>query len=813
MIGLISFFVLLSQSSTSPHVVHRSLLASVKENTFYVSEKAPLKQSVFANLPIGSIHPEGWLRNELKLEANGFTGHLTEISQYLQRKNNAWLSPQGLGIHGWEEVPYWLRGYGDLAYVLHDPAMIKEAKSWIEPIIESQRSDGWFGPRANLTAGDHGKPDVWPNMLALQCLESYYDYTHDQRVLKLMTRYFAWENALPDSDLLKSYWEYERAADNMASAMWLYNRTGQKSLLALVQKLHRCGANWVAGVANFHGVNFAQSFREPAELGLITHNAADFAATESDLDAMRQEYGAVPGGMYGADENARPGYSDPRQATETCAMVEMMMSDEYLLTKTSDAIWADRCEDVTFNDLPASMTANEKALHYLTAPNEATADAKSKAPGVENGGPMFLFNPFDHRCCQHNSGMGWPKFSENLWMATSGNGLAAVLYAPCSFSAKVGMGATASITESTEYPFRDKILFTIKTSRKDHFAIMMRVPGWCKNPELSLNGHPIKVVGSEPWIVLDRTWSGKNQLELTLPMPISVVKYPSQGGAVSVNRGPLSYSLKIGEKFTREGGTAEWPALSIEPTTPWNYGLDLSKSITAKLLSINPNQVQPFSLASAPIELVAYGRQIPEWGFDQYGLVATLQPSPAFTDQPDEKLTLVPMGAARLRISEFPVASSQETAHKWIAPQLPRASVPASASHCWSTDTVDALTNGMTPKKSGDQSIPRFTWYDHLGSNEWVELDFKKPTSVSSSSIYWFDDEGVGGQCRIPGNWDLVAWNGGQWQPVKLIGGTYDVQKDKFNKVTFEPVMTTKLRVEAQLQPGFSGGILQWKFH
>lgn len=783
-------------------------------NKFYIADRYPLKQNPFARLPVGAVQPQGWLKTQLQLEANGFTGHLEQISQFLVHKGNAWRSPKGVGVHGWEETPYWLRGYGDLAYILGNKKMIADAQSWITPMIESQRADGWFGPRSNLTAGDNGKPDVWPNMLALQCLQSNYEYTKNPKILTMMTNYFRWENDLPQSQLLKSYWENERAADNIMSVIWLYNRTGEPWLLGLVSKLHRAGADWVSGVVNYHGVNFAQSFREPAELGLLTKKKADFKATESDYKTMRDEYGKFPGGMYAADENARPGFTDPRQATETCAMVEMMMSDEYLIAKIGDPTWADRCEDVTFNDLPAAMTSNEKALHYLTSVNLASDDGKNKSPGVQDGGPMFLFNPFDYRCCQHNSGMGWPKFTESLWMATPSNGLATVLFAPSVVTAKVGTGQIATIDESTSYPFRSRILLKIHVSQPSYFPLTIRIPRWCKSPSFTLDGHPLPRVKSD-WVILTRKWKSGDKVSINFPMKVRVTHWAQQNHSVSVSRGPLTYSLKIGEKYTQDGGTAKWPALAIEPTTPWNFGLDLKKGFKVVKLSIRTNQVQPFAERTVPIEIEAYGRQIPQWTFDRYGLVADLQPSPALTTQPLQKIILVPMGSARLRIASFPTVSTQPSAIKWVAPRLPKASLKAVASHCYSGDSVDALTNGSIPKNSDDQTIPRFTWWDHLGTQEWVEINLPKSETLTSSKVYWFDDQATGGGCRVPKNWNLSAWVNGHWLPVTLTNkrngiSRYPVVENQFNEIYFNPVKTTKLRIDVQLQLGFSGGILQW---
>src|SRR5579884_1760754 len=119
-------------------------------NKFYVSNRQPLHTNPFVKLPIGSIEPKGWLHSELELEANGMTGHLEEISQWCNLKTSAWADPNGQGKHGWEEAPYWLKGFGDLGYVLKNQKIIDQARPWIEAILASQREDGWFGPRELL---------------------------------------------------------------------------------------------------------------------------------------------------------------------------------------------------------------------------------------------------------------------------------------------------------------------------------------------------------------------------------------------------------------------------------------------------------------------------------------------------------------------------------------------------------------------------------------------------------------------------------------------------------------------------------------
>lgn len=773
------------------------------KNDFYIGNREPLQPAVFRKLPIGSVQPRGWVRKQLQLEAEGFIGHLAEISPWLDKKDNAWLSPTGAGKNGWEEVPYWLKGFGDLGYVLGDARVIAEAEVWVRGILGSQRADGYFGPESNRLAG-RGAPDVWPNMVALNALQSYYEWRADPAVLDFLTRYFKWQLAVPDDKFLISYWEKHRAGDNIASVYWLYNRTGERSLLDLVAKLHRRSADWVGGVPDQHGVNFAQAFREPLQVSVLTKDRKQAQATERDYQRFRAMYGQVPGGMYGADENARPGFDDPRQAAETCAMVEMMLSDEMLLTQTGDRRWAERCEDVTFNSLPASMTPDLKGLRYLTSPNMVLSDAGSKAPGLQNGGPMLLFNPHDHRCCQHNVSHGWPYYAEHLWLASGGNGLAVAMYAPSEVTAQVGVGDTVRIVEETEYPFSDKITFRVKEGGA-RFPLTLRLPSWCTSPSLAINGRTLPLSRKGAWAVLDRTWVTGETLVLRLPMKLAVQTYAVHGNAVSVNRGPLTYALRIPEKKVVKGGTAKWPAVEYHPAAPWNYAIDPT---SVKVGPRKPAGAQPWSLEGTPASLTAKGRRVPEWKLDMYGLVDMLQSSPAFTKEPLETITLVPMGAARLRVSVFPTFATGG-GNRWKAPQMPKTSWPASASHVFGGDTVKALSDGLLPKFSNDLHVPRFTWWDHKGTTEWVQYDLPAPIIASTAQVYWFDDRQSNGGCRVPASWRLLYNDGITWREVPGASG-YGVARDKFNAVRFEPVKASQWRIEAVLQPGYSSGILEW---
>jgi hypothetical protein len=453
-------------------------LPTASSGGLYTANRAPLAPSPLMKLPIGAIKPKGWLLGQLELERDGMTGHLTELSPWCKFEGSAWSDPKGKGANGWEELPYWLKGYGDLGYVLGDRRIIAEARRWIDATLASQQPDGWFGPQSNKShpeAGGHA--DFWPNLLMLNVLQSYYEYSHDPRVLPFMTKYFRFQLNYKDADFLTSYWAKMRAADNLESVYWLYNRTGEAWLLKLAEKIHRHTAPWSTGVIDGHGVNISQGFREPGIYFMQAGKQKFLDTAESNYQHFTGEYGQFPGGGFASDEVCRTGFGDPRQGCETCSWVELMHSFEMLAKIGGNPVWADRCEDVAFNSLPAAMLANEKGLHYLTGANMVLCDAKGKDPGIGNGGNMLAYSPWNFRCCQHNVSHGWPYFAEELWHATADRGLCATMYAASDVTAKVGPGdgVAVEIAATTDYPFNDTIALKLTTPKTVRFPLYFRV--------------------------------------------------------------------------------------------------------------------------------------------------------------------------------------------------------------------------------------------------------------------------------------------------------------------------------------------------
>lgn len=633
-------------------------------NCNYVSMADPLVQQSLLKLPTGTIRPEGWIRTMLELQRDGLNGHLMEISAWLQRDGNAWLGEGGKW--GWEEVPYWLKGYAECAYSLGDEKMLAESQFWMEAILASQKPDGSFGP----SALQDGVKDLWPNMIVLWILQNYYEYSHDSRVLDFMTRYFHWQLTIPDQYFIKDYWGSSRIGDNLWSVLWLYNRTKDNQLLLLADKLHRNSADWTLStqLPNWHCVNIAQGFREPATAYMYSGDSSLLRASYNVFRFIRQVCGHFPGGMYAADENARLGFIDPRQGIEVCAMAEQMASDELMLMFTSDPMWAENIEDVLFNNFPSAFSPDMKALRYLTAANLVISDTLNHSPGIDNAGKFLCLNPFSCRCCQHNHGFALPYYADNLLYATEDNGLAVLMYNSFSAEVLVADHKRVSLKAETDYPFNETVTYRFACDTAVSFPLYVRVPSWTTGAEAKIGSRTI-ALESGRYARIERTWNDGDELVITFPMNISTRRWVANKNSVSVDYGPLTLSLKIKEEVEKipanqnaiwdskwqDGIDGEkWPAYQIFPTSKWNYALD---ETTVRLVGKKKLEkgVNPFTQENVPLVFEASGREVPQWKVDRYGLCDVLPYDDDARSEIEEKIDLIPMGAARLRISSFPV--------------------------------------------------------------------------------------------------------------------------------------------------------------
>ncbi len=344
---------------------------------------------------------------------------------------------------------------------------------------------------------------------------------------------------------------------------------------------------------------------------------------------------------------------------------------------TGDPFWAEHCEEVAFNSYPASVMPDFKSLRYITSPNHTVSDSKNHHPGIDNRGPFLAMNPFSSRCCQHNHGQGWPYFIEHLVMATSDNGIAAAIYGACEAKVKVAGGKAVEIIEETNYPFEESIRFRIKTSGKVTFPFYFRVPTWASDPSVTINGKTAaEKLAIGKYVCIEREWKNGDEIVLNVPMKLSQSVWHANLDSRSIHYGPLTFSLKIKEeykevssvetaigdsKWQKNADPSKWLSYEIYPGSDWNYGLVIDDSVPLEdnfevVKKVWSSDNFPFTVGNAPIEIKAKGKKLAQWKIDESGLTGELpiKENRTFAEEADN-ITLIPMGAARLRISAFPV--------------------------------------------------------------------------------------------------------------------------------------------------------------
>jgi hypothetical protein len=637
------------QRLDAPGVPKRSLFS----NTF--GHKSPLPNVAFLPLPFGSIRPRGYLAEQMRLDAQGLAGHLGEMFSDVGDQSG-W---RGGGGESWERGPYYARGLVALACATGDPLLKAKAKPWVEWAINSQRQDGSFGPLSN--------GDWWPRMIVMQSLVWWGEATGDSRVLPFLSKALAYQGRMI-RDLPLREWARFRGGDNLEPIVWTYDRTGDGALLDLAKTLIAQTYDWgslfhegrplVGGsfVEYRHGVNLAQGLKFPALASLFLGKSL-----HDPLDGLRfldATYGQSCG-VFTGDETV----DDPtgRAGTELCVTVEYLHSLETLLELSGEASVGDRIEKAAFNALPASYKPDYRGYQYYFQPNEVACLNGPHGFPTEHGTNLTFGGVSGYPCCAVNGHYAWPLLSQRLFYGSPEGGLTAALYAPCEVRTQAG-GKPVTFREDTQYPFRDRITLTFSASTATSFPLRLRIPAWCSNAHITVNGQDESHPTAGTFFKIDRTWKTGDRVVLEFPMKILVSE--RENHSVSVERGPLVYSLAVREKWRPiahhpelSGPVAKlFPSYEVLPESAWNLALVLDQSDLSHSLEVIERKVQstqPFSPQGAPIELLGQARKIPSWTLNEWGL-AGVPPYPAQVEGPSLPVTLLPFGSTRLRVTYLP---------------------------------------------------------------------------------------------------------------------------------------------------------------
>jgi len=642
-------------------------------------------QFKYAEIPLGQITPTNWLKQQSDILKNGSTGHLDEFHKKIQI-DNGWLGGKG---DDWEETPYWLDGALPLAYITKDPVLIQKVNKYVQWTLNTQRPSGFFGPYSKYET-ETGKPveigsqgaDWWPRMVMLKVLQQYYQATNDPRVIPFMQKYFAYQlKNLKENPLEKwTEWAKARGGDNLMIVYWLYNITKDPNLITLGDLIYSQSFQWtdmlgkrdwaIAAAYNQtgekwmerHAVNVGMGLKMPAIQFQVKNDPYFLNSLRTGFKDLMTLHG-LPHGMFSGDEDIHG--NDPVQGTELCATVEAMYSLEQIISISGETHYMDALERMTFNALPAQTTEDFYHRQYFGIANQVEVKK-----GIYNFSLPFsrkmnnVYGPFaGYTCCTANMHQGWPKYISHLWYSTTDGGVAALVYGPNKLETTLPSGVGLTIDEQTQYPFEDQIKFIVQPSKPSDFPIEFRIPIWCKEAIIHVNGKEIKREKGGQIVRIKRTWNKNDQVDLFFPNEITTKNWAKNSR--SIEKGALIYALKIKEEVTKQIHPQEGEYLEIMPKSDWNFGL-LKTTITNPIPNTSFHTV-PFpkdfkwNSTSSPFEITTLGKKIPEWktqvGVAHQPITTRTGVYEGSVNKESETIHLIPFGFTRLRVVAFPVVN------------------------------------------------------------------------------------------------------------------------------------------------------------
>ncbi|MDO4292904.1 MAG: glycoside hydrolase family 127 protein [Eubacteriales bacterium] len=620
-----------------------------------------LRKRVFTQLGAKELRPEGWLKKQLLLQAEGLSGHLDLI--WPDIRDSKWI---GGDREGWERVPYWLDGFIPLAWLLEDEALKARAKRYVDAILDRQQEDGWICP---CSGEERDQYDVWAAFLICKVLVVYEQCSREERVEEAVYRALRQLLSHISSHTLFG-WGAARWFECLIPLFWLYERRPEPWMLELAHVLDGCGIDYEKlyhslsferpGQKHYwtflnHVVNVAMALKSRAEMSRLTGEDADGFA-QFFYEKLIREHG-MPIGHFTGDECLSG--TSPVQGSECCSVVEAMYSYEELLSIGGNPRWGDLLEQTAFNALAATVSADMWSHQYVQMTNQiqCTRLSEEANPFNSNNGDAHRFGLEPHfGCCTANFNQGWPKLALSAVMK-SAEGLAVCALVPMSVRTQVGE-ACAELSVDTQYPFRDSLRIGISVEKRTEFELAVRIPGFAKAARVRINGGEEEQAHPGTFWRLKKEWEGTEQIELFLEFEPSFVRSPD--GLETVRRGPLFFALPIGAEYERveyvkDGVERRYPYCdyNISPNSDWAFGF-AGRSLA---LETGPLPGMPFDRDCPPVTLEA---SLVPLDWEDRGGICAAAPRSLEPVGKAVKRKLYPYGCTTLRMGALPVVEGEK---------------------------------------------------------------------------------------------------------------------------------------------------------
>lgn len=621
----------------------------------------------FDRLKVTEIQPTGWLLDQLKIQMKGLSGKLYEIWDSVG-SYSGWLGGTG---ESWERAPYYLDGLVPLSYYLEDQEHWELCCRFIEWTLNSQDETGNFGPVCT-------KHEQWSRYAMLKVLIQYEEITGDERVLPFVEGYLRYMAMLVGQTEIKE-WSRARIPDLLYVGKWLYDRTGKEEVLEYMRKIDSSSLDWCDFLENLpfprpasyyfnwkamshmyneeidrmapyhltHIVNVTMGFKHPAMRALLCHDRDYGKLAKEGIEEVIRRHGVASGCINGDEHLAG---NNPTQGSELCSVVEYMFSLQALMEVFGDSCFGDWMERLAYNALPATITEDFMGHQYLQQANQIIAD-NTERPWFNNDSDsnMFGLEP-NFGCCTANMHQGWPKFVNALWYRENDETLVSMVFAPNAVSTVLG-GEKVTISLETQYPFRDRLCYCLEEAPTKKITVKIRIPGWCKAPEVQCEGAKISCDQDCHFIAVEKQFSAGDRIEAVFAMPVSISDW--YHGSVAVERGPLVYGLDIRERWEAVKEACGVKDYSVYPESPWNYAICREVKPTVEEQEVSNI---PFSKNAAPVRIKLAAKRLESWKVVN-GNTGEMPASPVMDGGEEEEVTLIPFGCTKLRVSQFPYYS------------------------------------------------------------------------------------------------------------------------------------------------------------